>query len=162
MKNIFNTEEDLDLFNKNGVRVYAYRKWSDGLFQERTYNSKGKVLTFKNSSGFSYERTYHSNGNVLTYKNSDGYSSEYTYDSNGNILTFKNSSGFSYEATYNSDNKELTYKDSDGLTRGFDKTYTPEEVEFIKRAVEYYWQDWSQEHPDNKKDLKLTQQILSK
>jgi hypothetical protein len=41
-------------------------------------------------------------------------------------------------------------------------TYTPEEVEFIKRAVEYYWQDWNQEHPDNENDYKLTQQILSK
>jgi YD repeat-containing protein len=141
MKNIQGTEENLELFNENGVRVYAYRKLS---------------------IGFSYERTYDSNGNELTYKNSSGHSSGYTRDSNGNILTYKNSSGFRYECTYDSDNKELTYKDSNGETRGFDKTYTPKEVEFIKRAVEYYWQDWSQEHPDNKNDLKLTEQILSK
>ena len=76
MKNIQGTEEDLDLFNKNGIKVYAYRKWSDGLFQERTYNSKGKVLTYKNSNGFSCECTYDSKGNILNYKNSDGYSYE--------------------------------------------------------------------------------------
>ena len=40
--------------------------------------------------------------------------------------------------------------------------YTMEEIEFIKRAVEYYWQDWNQEHPDNENDFKLTQQILNK
>ena len=120
MKNILGTEENLELFNENGVRVYEY---------------------YKNSNGFSCECTYHSNGNVLTYKDSSGYSYEYTRDSNGNIIT---------------------YKDSDGFTRGFDKTYTPEEVEFIKRAVEYYWQDWNKEHPDNEKDWNLTQQILSK
>ena len=55
MKNIQGTEEDLDLFNKNGVRVYAYRKWSNGFICERTYDSKGKVLTHKNSDGYSYE-----------------------------------------------------------------------------------------------------------
>ena len=120
MKNILGTEENLELFNENGVRVYAYRKLSIGFSYERTYDSKGKVLTHKNSNRYSYE---------------------YTRDSNGN---------------------ELTYKNSDGTSRGFDKTYTLEEAEFIKRAVEYYWQDWNQEHPDNKKDFKLTQQILSK
>ena len=108
MKNIQGTEENLNLFNQEGVRVYAYRKLSDGLFQERTYNSKGKVLTYKNSNGFSCECTYDSKGNVLTYKNSDGYSYEYTRDSKGNVLTFK---------------------DSNGETRGFDiPEYTMEEL----------------------------------
>ena len=120
MKNIQGTENKLQLFNQEGVRVYAYRKLS---------------------IGFSYERTYDSNGNELTHKDSTGYSYEYTRDSNGNIITYKN---------------------SDGVRRGFYKTYTPEEVEFIKRAVEYYWQDWNQEHPDNENDFKLTQQILKK
>ena len=41
-------------------------------------------------------------------------------------------------------------------------SYTPEESEFIKRAVEHYWLDWNKTHPDNQNDLKLTQQILSK
>jgi hypothetical protein len=120
MKNILGTEENLNLFNKNGVKVYEY---------------------FKNLNGFSYECTRDSNGKVLTYKDSDG---------------------FSYECTRDSDGNELTYKDSDGTSRGFDKTYTPEEVEFIKRAVEYYWLVWYKTHPDNQNDLKLTEQILNK
>ena len=108
MKNIFNTEENLELFNENGIKVYKY---------------------FKNSNGFSYERTYDSNGNELTHKDSTGYSYEYTRDSNGNIITYKNSDGYSYEATYDSDNKELTYKNSNGVRRGFDiPEYTMEEL----------------------------------
>ncbi len=141
MKNIQGTEENLELFNKNGTRVYEYNKDSDGYSEECTYDSNGNELTFKDSNGYSYECTYDSNGNVLTYKDSDGFSWEYTYDSNGNVLT---------------------YKDSDGETRGFDKTYTPEEVGYIKRAVHEYWEHWYAEHPDNQNDFKLTQQILNK
>jgi len=141
MKNIQGTEENLELFNENGIKVYEYFKDSDGHSYERTYDSKGKVLTSKDSNGSWYECTYDSKGNESTYKDSNGYWYECTYDSNGN---------------------ELTYKNSNGETRGFDKTYTPKEVEFIKRAVEYYWLDWDKIHPDNQKDLKLTQQILNK
>ena len=120
MKNIQGTEENLELFNENGVKVYEY---------------------FKYSSRFICECTYDSNGNKLTYKDSDGFSCEYTRDSNGNVLT---------------------YKDSYGFTRGFNKTYTPEEVEFIKRAVQQYWEHCFAEYPDNQNDLKLIQQILNK
>ena len=41
-------------------------------------------------------------------------------------------------------------------------TYTPEEVEFIKRAVQEYWEHCFAEHPENQNDLNLTQQILNK
>ena len=162
MENIQGTTENLELFNKNGTRVYEYNKDSDGYSEECTYDSNGNELTFKDSNGYSYECTYDSNGNVLTYKDSDGFSWEYTYDSNDNVLTYKDSNGNGCEYTYDSEGNELTYKDSNGISRGFNKTYTPEEVEFIKRAVEYYWQDWNQEHPDNENDFKLTQQILNK
>jgi len=120
MKNILGTEENLELFNENGIKVYEY---------------------FKDSYGFIYECTYDLKGNELTYKNSNGTCYEYTRDSNGN---------------------ELTYKNSKGVRRGFDKTYTIEEVEFIKRAVQEYWEHCFAEHPENQNDLKLTQQILSK
>jgi len=95
MKNIQGTEDNLELFNQEGVRVYEYRKCSDGYSYERTYDSNGKVLTYKDSDGFNYECTYDSNGKELTYKSSNGYSYEYTYDSNGKVLTYKNSKGVS-------------------------------------------------------------------
>ena len=139
MKNIQGTEDNLELFDENGIVFYEYLKYP---------------------SGYSYEYTYDSNGNELTYKNSDGFSCEYTRDSNGKELTYKNSEGFSYEYTRDSNGKVLTYKNSEGVRRGFDKTYTPEEVEFIKRAVQQYWEHCFAEHPDNQNDLKLTQQIL--
>ena len=120
MKNIKGTEENLNLFNENGIKVYEY------------------------------------------FKNSNGYSYEYTRDSKGKVLTSKDSNGSWYECTYDSKGNESTYKDSNGETRGFDKTYTPEEVGYIKRAVHEYWEHWYAEHPDNQNDLKLTQQILNK
>jgi len=72
MKNIKGTEENLELFNNNGVKVYEYFKKSNGFSYEFTYDSNGKVLTFKDSNGYWYEFTYDSNGKVLTYKNSNG------------------------------------------------------------------------------------------
>ena len=120
MKNILGTEEDLELFNNKGVKVYKY---------------------FKAVNGYCYEYTYNSKGYELTCKRSDGFSSKYTRDAVGKVLT---------------------YEDSNGLTRGFDKTYSEEEVEFIKRAVEQYWELWNASHPDNQNDFKLTKQILSK
>ena len=85
MKNIKGTEENLNLFNENGIRVYEYFKNSNRHWYEYTYDSNGKVLTYKNSNGYWYECTRDSNGKVLTYKDSDGYSYEYTYDSYGKV-----------------------------------------------------------------------------
>jgi hypothetical protein len=62
MKNIQGKEEGLKLFNENGVMVYEF---------------------YKNSPGYTWEKTYDSNGNELTFKDSNEYSCEYTRDSNG-------------------------------------------------------------------------------
>ena len=72
MKNILGTTEELELFNKDGRRVYQFIKNSNGFICEYTRDSNGKVLTYKNSNGYSYEYTYDSRGNILTYKNSNG------------------------------------------------------------------------------------------
>ena len=77
MKNIQGTEEDLKLFNKNGVKVYEYFKDSTGYSHEYTYDSNGNTLTFKDSTGYSWERTWDSNGNTLTYKDSTGIRREF-------------------------------------------------------------------------------------
>ena len=74
MKNIQGTEENLELFNENGIKVYKYYKYPLGYSEEFTYDSNGNVLTFKDSDGYSYEYTRDSNGNELTYKNSEGES----------------------------------------------------------------------------------------
>ena len=107
MKNILGTTEDLELYNKEGKKVYS----------------------FDNTDGFSSESTYDFNGCNLTYKDSNGFSYEQTNDSNGNTLNFKNSAGYWWESTYDSNGNELTYKNSYGVTRGFDiPEYTMEEL----------------------------------
>ena len=74
MKNILGKTEGLTLYNKEGKRVYEFDTYSDRYSYERTYDSYGNVLTYKNSDGYSSESTYDSNGNLLTYKDSDGVS----------------------------------------------------------------------------------------
>ena len=74
MKNILGTTEELELFNKDGRRVYEFIKDSDGFSFESTYDSNGKELTYKNSTGYSYEYTRDSEGKELTYKSSTGVS----------------------------------------------------------------------------------------
>ena len=73
MKNILGTEENLELFNENGIRVYEYFKAYEYSY-EYTYDSYGKVLTYKDSNGYWYEYTRDSQGNELTYKDSEGVS----------------------------------------------------------------------------------------
>ena len=73
MKNILGNTEELELFNKEGKKVYHFYKDSYGVSWEKIYESNGNVLTYKDSDGFSWERTYDSNGNGLTYKDSNGY-----------------------------------------------------------------------------------------
>jgi YD repeat-containing protein len=129
MKNILGTTEELELFNKAGIKVYEFTHNSNRYSYEITRDSDGNQLTYKDSNGFSHEYTRDLNGNELTYKNSNGFSHEYTRDSNNNTLTFKNSNGYSYEYTYDSNGNELTFKNSKGVTRGFDiPEYTMEEL----------------------------------
>ena len=100
--------EDLELFDKDGNRVYKFKV---------------------DSTGYWYKSTYDSNRNQLTYEDSDGYWHKYTYDSKGNDLTFENSTGYWNKSTYDSDGNKLTFEDFDGEKRGFDiPEYTIEEL----------------------------------
>jgi YD repeat-containing protein len=72
--NILGTEETLNLYNKEGGKVYEFdtdypdpNKWD-----ETTYDKNGRVLTFINKYGFCVKYTRDSYGNELTYENSDG------------------------------------------------------------------------------------------
>jgi hypothetical protein len=51
MKNILGTTEKLELFDKDGRRVYAFCKDSNGFSFEYTRDSYGNELTYKNSDG---------------------------------------------------------------------------------------------------------------
>ena len=59
-----------------------------------TYDTSGRVLTYKDSDGHWFEYTRDANGNILTCKDSNGNWFEHTRDASGNILTKKNSSLF--------------------------------------------------------------------
>ena len=72
MKNILGTTENLEFYNKDGVKVYEFKTNIYGYSYEKTYDEKGNILTHRNSNGHSYECTRDKFGYILTYKNSDG------------------------------------------------------------------------------------------
>jgi hypothetical protein len=51
MKNIQGTEEELELYHKNGVIAYWFYKDSKGYSSEHTYDEQGNFRTFKDSKG---------------------------------------------------------------------------------------------------------------
>jgi YD repeat-containing protein len=91
--------EDLELFDKEGNKVYSFVVHSDDSWEKTTWDKEG---------------------NKLTSENSDGDWCKFTYDSNGNLLTHENSNGYWYKRTYDSDGKELTFEDSYGKKMRFD------------------------------------------
>ena len=72
MKNALGTKEDLELFDKNGVKVYSFYACTNGLSVRLTYDSHGHILTHKDSDKFWSKYTRDLDGNELTYINSDG------------------------------------------------------------------------------------------
>ena len=73
--NIRGENKDLHFYNKEGIKIYEYRTYSDGDWRdwrECTYNEKGDLSTCKYSAGDWHEYTYNKNGKVLTYKDSNG------------------------------------------------------------------------------------------
>lgn len=49
--------------------------------------SKARIEKYENDNGDIIERTYDSNGNRLTYKDSTGFNLEYAYDEYGNCIS---------------------------------------------------------------------------
>jgi hypothetical protein len=82
--------EYLELFDKDGNRVYSFVVHLDGSWSKGTYDSNGNKLTSENSVGGWSKFTYDLNGNGLTYENSDGNWNKSTYDSDGKELTYEN------------------------------------------------------------------------
>ena len=81
--------------NKAGYPIRT--EWSDGKWNENTYDQNNNKLTHKDSTGYWWEKTYNEKGQELTSKTSKGYWSEQTYDQNGRELTYKNSKGYMEE-----------------------------------------------------------------
>ena len=73
MLNILGTSEDLELFNKEGVKLYHFETCKNGVIRECTWDKWSQTLTSKDSRGFLCLYTRDEKGKQLAYKNSDGY-----------------------------------------------------------------------------------------
>ena len=104
------TKEVLDKLNacKEGIKFFV-KNDLEGFPVDRLQDIEGD---YKNYVSWLLDKfdncTYDSKGNMLSYKNSNGFSQEYTYDDKGNLLSHKDSSGHSREYTYTKDDKFLT------------------------------------------------------
>ena len=158
MKNILGNQENLEFYNKEGVKVYEFYTYSDsrnsyeythdkngriltskdstGYWSKCTRGEKGRTLTYENSDGCWYKYTRDEQGNELTYESSTGYWSIYTYDKNGRTLTGKTSDGYWNKYTRDEKGNELTYENSYGKKRGFNvPEFTMEEL--IKKLGDF-------------------------
>ena len=43
-----------------------------------------------------------------------------------------------------------------------ERTFTTNEMEFIKNCIGFYWENWNSTHPDNQEDWNISQGILNK
>jgi hypothetical protein len=93
MKNALGTQENLQLYNKEGVVVYKFVKYSTGYWYKSSNDEKGRELTYETSEGYWSKRTRDEKGRELTYEDSKGSWSKSTRDENGNILTYEDSNG---------------------------------------------------------------------
>jgi hypothetical protein len=71
MKNIYGKDENLKLYNDEGVCIYSYCT-SQVYTYEYTYDDIGNVLKYLNSVGVWSRRTRDSEGKELTYEDSLG------------------------------------------------------------------------------------------
>lgn len=61
-------------YHKNSnVKSFERIEFEDGTWNERTFDKRGNILTYKDSKGFSYKYTRDEQGSELAYKNSEGW-----------------------------------------------------------------------------------------
>jgi hypothetical protein len=72
MKNALGTQENLELYNKEGKLVYEFYKNSYGYWFKYTRDGNGNTSAYEDSDGYWYKRTRDENGNELTYEDSKG------------------------------------------------------------------------------------------
>jgi hypothetical protein len=137
-------------------------------------NSKGYlVYTFFSIENDDYvEYTYDNNGIELTYRNSDG-----DYEIRREEVTKEEYEEFlnSYEKEFDEDHaldmvmngmvddlleEDIKYIIEENVKVGI--VYDDEEIQFIKRVLDFYWDQLNGAHPDNQEDFSITQRILEK
>jgi YD repeat-containing protein len=63
--------------------------------------------------------TYNSKGKLIHYRNSDGREWWHEYDSNGKCIHSRESNGYEWWRKFDSDGKEIHYKTSTGFEQWF-------------------------------------------
>lgn len=67
--------------------------------------------------------TYDTAGRVLSYRDVNGFWHTYTYNANGYAIAYKNSSGSWYKRTFDANGNEFSYENEDGHSIAYDGQY---------------------------------------
>jgi YD repeat-containing protein len=81
------------------------------------YDSKGKLIYYKDVNGIESWRKYDPNGNNIYYENSNGIKIWRNYDSNGKEIHLKTTDRFEEWKEYDSNGNLIHHKDSDGFEK---------------------------------------------
>ena len=142
MKNILGKEECLELLNKEGKKIYKFSINNSGLFEEKTFDSNGELLTHKCSDGFTAKYTYDKFGMIATIRGNDGIvkgfdNPEYTmeelekkYDMESlNVVVLEAGKTEGYIQSY--PKESITLIDMQDLVGGYIKTIALNENQFM-------------------------------
>jgi YD repeat-containing protein len=100
------------IYDDRGGEIYI-EKESDGSWDKREYDDRGKMLYSEDSDGYWWKYEYDGRGNKIYQENSNDWW-KWEYDDKGNPKYFEDSSGIWKKYEYNDSGKLIYQEDSSG------------------------------------------------
>ena len=151
MKNKYGTTLNIEERNPKGYLVYRFFAIENDDYVEHTYDDDGNELTYRNSDGdYEIRREEVTKEEYEEFLNS--YEKEFDED-------------HALDMVMNGMVDDLSEEDIKSIIEENVKVgviYDDEEIQFMKRVLNFYWDQLNAAHPDNKEDFSITQKILEK
>ena len=151
MKNKYGTTLNIEERNSKGYLVYTFFSIENDDYVEYTYDNNGIELTYRNSDGdYEIRREKVTKEEYEEFLNS--YKKEFDED-------------HALDMVMNGMVDDLSEEDIKSIIEENVKVgivYDDEEIQFIKRVLDFYWDQLNAAHPDNQEDFSVTQRILEK
>ena len=151
MKNKYGTTLNIEERNSKGYLVYTFFSIENDDYVEYTYDDNGIELTYRNSDGdYEIRREKVTKEEYEEFLNS--YKKEFDED-------------HALDMVMNGMVDDLSEEDIKSIIEENVKVgivYDDEEIQFIKRVLDFYWDQLNAAHPDNQEDFSVTQRILEK
>lgn len=100
----------------NAKGYLFYGKDSNGFWEKREFDDRGKKIYWENSTGYWERSEYDNDGNKIYYENSKGEWTNWTHDNYNHVIYRENSRGYWYKKKYDN-GKLIYYENSLGVIR---------------------------------------------